>query len=147
MKKIGIGALLTSLALLSGCATMTGKNVPVTAAEKESQAEGKLCKKMIESKDAVREYPLVNGDTPLALVKEANDKVAEAVQEVEKSGQAVNNPGVLEVQSSYQELQNAVNEIPGGRSTVGDSWETVNESRIQLQTAWEQLYTDLQCGA
>lgn len=147
MKKIGLSALLTSLALLSGCATMTGKNAPATAAEKESQAEGKLCKKMIDSKDAVREYPQINGDTPLALVKEANDKVAEAIQEVQKSGKEVTDPGVLEVQSSYQELQNAVNEIPGGRSTVGESWESVSESARQLQTAWEQLYTSLECGA
>lgn len=147
MKKLGIGALLTSLALFSGCARITGKNTPVTAAEKESQAEGRLCKKMIDSKDAVREYPQVNGDTPLALVKEANEKVAKAIREVENSGKAVNNPGVLEVQSTYQELQNAVNGIPGGRSTVGESWESVSESARQLQTAWEQLYTSLQCGA
>lgn len=51
------------------------------------------------------------------------------------------------VQAAYEQLQNSVNAIPGGRSTVGDASTQITTNAQNLQIAWDRLYSELQCGA
>lgn len=146
MRLLGRLCLLLPLSLVVSCSRLT-QSAPVSAAEQEAAAEGRLCKKMTHGAKAIREFPEVSEETSLAEVKEASEKVESAIIDVQKAGKRVNNPGLMEVESAYLELKNSVNSIPGGRSTVGDASEDVNADARELQREWQQLYTNLQCGA
>ena len=149
MKALGILTVPAALLMLAGCAQMRGAttNDTAAAAEKESKAEAKLCQDMAEKREAIRTYPSVDQETALTTVQEANQKVEEAVKDVEGAADNVNNPNIREVQAAYQKLQNTVNSVPGGRSTVGDASIDIGRESQELQTAWNRLYQELQCGA
>jgi hypothetical protein len=146
MRMLGRLCLLASLSSVISCSRLS-QSAPATAAEQEAAAESKLCKNMTDGGEAIREFPEVSGGTALSDVKKASDKVEKAIVDVQKAGKRVNNPGLMEVQSAYTELKNSVNGIPGGRSTVGDASDDVNADARELQSEWQQLYANLQCGA
>jgi hypothetical protein len=146
MIMLGRLCLLATLPLAVSCSRLT-QSAPVSAAEQEAAAEGKLCRNMADGNEAIHEFPEVSGQTSLSDVKKANDKVEKAIVDVQKAGKRVNNPGLMEVQSAYLELKNTVSGIPGGRSTVGDAYQDVNADARDLQSEWQQLYANLQCGA
>jgi hypothetical protein len=153
MKKFNRLAMAAALSLLAACSRTTTRTEPVTAAEKESAAEAKICKKMADKTPNINQYPAVTPETPLNSLKDANDKVAAAIKDVEQSAQNVNNPDllqasrVLDVESAYQKLQDAVNTVPGGRETVGDASNSISTNAQALKDAWTQMYQGMQCGA
>jgi hypothetical protein len=149
MKALGMISIPAALLMLAGCAQMRGAatNDTAAAAEKESKAEARLCRDMAEKREAIRTYPEVDQETALSTVQEANMKVESAVKDVEGAADNVNNPNIREVQAAYQKLQNTVNSVPGGRSTVGDAAINIGREAQDLQTAWNRLYRELQCGA
>src|SRR5687767_12485406 len=110
MNALGTFAIPAALLMLAGCAQMRGAatNDTAAAAEKESKAEAKLCQDMAEKREAIRTYPSVDQETALTTVQEANQKVEEAVRDVEGAADNVNNPNIREVQAAYQNLQNTV---------------------------------------
>lgn len=146
MKLLGRLCLLGSLAVVASCSRLT-QSAPVSAAEQEAAAEGKLCRNMTDGDEAIREFPEVSSETALSDVQEASEKAEKAIVDVQKAGKRVNNPGLMEVQSAFLELKNSVNGIPGGRSTVGDASQDVNANASSLKNEWQQLYSNLQCGA
>lgn len=146
MRMLGRLCLLASIPLVVSCSRMT-QSAPVSAAEQEAAAEGKLCRNMSDGAEAIREFPEANSETELSEIKAASEKVESAVADIQKAGKNVNNPGLMEVESAYLELKNSVNGIPGGRSTVGDAYQDVNADARDLQSEWQQLYSNLQCGA
>jgi hypothetical protein len=148
MKTTRFLALAAPLIALASCSRMTtSQPAPVSAAEKESAAEAKLCQDMTAKGSAISEFPAVTEETSLDAIKQANQQVESAVRDVQGYSQQINNPGVLEVQAAYNELQDAVNAVPGGRETVGENAIQVSQEASQLQSAWNQLYTSMQCGA
>jgi hypothetical protein len=148
MKTTRFLALAAPLIALASCSRMTtSQPAPVSAAEKESAAEAKLCQDMTAKSSAISEFPTVTEETSLDAIKQANQQVESAVRDVQGYSQQINNPGVLEVQAAYNELQDAVNAVPGGRETVGENAIQVSQEASQLQSAWNQLYTSMQCGA
>lgn len=149
MNALGTFSIPAALLMLAGCAQMRGAttNDTAAAAEKESKAEAKLCRDMAEKREAIRTYPSVDQETALSTVQEANQKVEDAIRDVEGAADNVNNPNIREVQAAYQKLQNTVNSVPGGRSTVGDAAIDIGKETQDLQTAWNRLYRELQCGA
>ncbi|MDB5047168.1 MAG: rane protein [Fibrobacteres bacterium] len=64
-----------------------------------------------------------------------------------ESAKDVNNPRILEVQSAYQDLQNDLNTVPGGRTTVGEAADSLRADARDLRSAWDRLYTSMECGA
>jgi hypothetical protein len=153
MGKLNKVAAAAALTLLASCSRTTTRTDPVTATETESKAEAKLCQKMSDRGKAINEYPSVSQETALDDLKKANNKVEQAIREVQQSAQGVNNPqllqvtNVLEVDAAYQKLQDNVNSVPGGRSTVGDASDSIRASADQLRSAWGRLYQGMQCGA
>lgn len=149
MKALGNFTIPAALLMLAGCAQMRGAttNDTAAAAEKESKAEAKLCRDMAEKREVIRTYPSVDQETALTTVQEANLKVEEAVKDVEGAADNVNNPNIREIQAAYQKLQNTVNSVPGGRTTVGEAAIDIGRESQELQTAWNRLYQELQCGA
>ena len=148
MKTMKLWALAAPLIVLTACSKfMTSQPAPVSAAAKESNAEAKLCKDMTEKNSAIREFPTITAKTSLESIKQANQRVKNAVRDVQGYSNDINNPGVLEIQSAFNELQDAVNAVPGGRETVGDNAIQVSQEANKLQTAWNQLYSSMQCGA
>jgi hypothetical protein len=142
-----LGLAATAIAL-SSCSRMMNKQPgPVSAAEKESDAEAKMCEHMSKRNPAVQSYPTVTPETSLEQVKTANDELETAVREVEYAGKDINNPGVLEIQMAFQKLQNSVNSVPGGRTTVGEASDSVQANARELRQAWNQVYTKMQCGS
>jgi hypothetical protein len=77
---------------------------------------------------------------------DATQEAAKALNDVKGAAAKVNEPMILEVQSAYQDLANAVDTIPGGRTTVGDAAISVKTNSKRLQIAWDRLYDRLQCG-
>jgi hypothetical protein len=144
MKTISMAGALLSLA---GCSQMATRNTASNAARNEAQAEAQLCKDMLSSEAAIKNFPEVNPGTALEEVQSANQKAESAVGDVGKVAKKIDNPRVLEVQSAFQELRNAVDTIPGGRSTVGPAADNVHASAIKLKRTWDNLYSSLQCGA
>lgn len=148
MKTMKLWALAAPLLALAACSRMTtSQPAPVSAAEKESNAEAKLCKDMTEKNSAIREFPTVTEETSLESIKQANQQVESAVRDVQGYSNKVNNPGVLEIQAAFIQLQDAVNAVPGGRETVGDKAIQVSQEANKLQSAWNELYSSMQCGA
>lgn len=146
MRILGQLCLVGSLGLVVSCSRLT-QSRPVSAAEQEAAAENRLCRNMADGAEAIREFPEATGETALSDIKEASEKVEKAIVDVQDAGNRVNNPGLMQVQSAFQELKNSVNEIPGGRSTVGEAAEQVNADASDLRSEWQKLYSDLQCGA
>jgi hypothetical protein len=146
MKLLGRLCLAGSLAVVASCSRLT-QSAPVSAAEQEAAAEGKLCRNMTDGAEAIRDFPEVSSETALSDVQEASEKAENAIVDVQKAGKQVNNPGLMEVQSAFLELKNSVNAIPGGRSTIGDAAQAVNADANDLRSEWQQLYSNLQCGA
>lgn len=146
MNIIGRLSLVASLALTVSCSRFT-QSAPVSAAEQEAAAEKTLCRNMTDGGEAIREFPEVSSETALSDVKQASEKVEQAIVDVQKAGKKVNNPGVMEVQSAFLELKNSVNGIPGGRSTIGDAAPEINADANDLRSEWQKLYSNLQCGA
>ena len=137
------GALLA----VAGCSQLATRNSASNSARNQASAEAQLCKDMTRSQDAIKDYPTISSETALEEVQEANRKVERAVGDVGKVSKKIDNPQALEVQSAFQQLRNAVDTIPGGRSTVGPAAEDVHASAIKLQRTWDKLYSSLQCGA
>ncbi|MDB5105420.1 MAG: hypothetical protein JWP91_3109 [Fibrobacteres bacterium] len=138
----------TAAALVASCSRLNStKTAPISAGQQESKAEAKLCKNMTEKNAAVRDYPTITPETSLDQVKTANKDLEEAVRNVQSESRNVNDPGVLEIQAAYQKLLNTVNNVPGGRATVGDAADSVQNDARQLQQAWNQVYRNLECGA
>jgi uncharacterized protein YceK len=132
---------------LAGCSQLATRNTASNSARSQAATEAQLCKDMTESGSAIRQYPTVSAETPLSAVQDANQKAEQAVGDVGKVSKRIDNPQVLEVQSAFQKLRNAVDTIPGGRSTVGPAAEDVQASAIRLRRSWDRLYSSLQCGA
>lgn len=147
MKTTGLFALGTGLLMLASCSTTRTQSSPSSAAGRESDAEAELCRNMAEGQAAIREYPAVTRESLLSDVQDANEKVEEAVRDVRESAGDVNNTGLLTIQAAYEELQNTVNAVPGGRSTVGEASEKISADAGNLRSAWNRLYANLQCGA
>lgn len=147
MKPIHALTVAASVFSLMGCANMGSRSTPAAAARIEANAQMELCQNMTEKNDAVFQYPAVYSETPLEAVKQANEEAAEAVREVEKSADNLSNPGILEVGAAFRSLQNSVNEIPGGRATVGEDSEKIEMEARNLKSAWNNLYRNLECGA
>lgn len=139
--------LTAAFLALAGCSQMATHNTASNSARNQAAAEAQLCKDMTRSQSAIKEYPEVSSDTPLEAVQSANQKVERAVGDVGKTARKIDNPQVLEVQSAFQRLRNAVDTISGGRSTVGPAAEDVHANAIRLQSSWKNLYSSLQCGA
>ncbi len=137
------GALLAA----AGCSQMATRNTASSSARNQAAAEAQLCKDMTGSESAIKQFPEVSSGTPLQEIQDANRKAERAVGDVGKVARKIDNPRVLQVQSAFQELRNAVDTIPGGRSTVGSAADDVHASAIKLQRTWESLYSSLQCGA
>ena len=136
-----------ALAALTGCSQMATRNSASNAARNQAATEAELCKDMSGSQPAIRNFPDVSSDTPLDAVQNATRDAERAVGDVGKAARRIDNPQVLEVQSAFQRLRNAVDTIPGGRSTVGPAAQDVHASAIRLRNSWNNLYTSLQCGA
>lgn len=149
MKPIIAVTLAASVFTLMGCANMGGGSTPtpIEAARIRADAQMELCQKMTEKTDAVYQYPSVFTETPLEELRTANEQAAEAVKEVEESSEKLNNPGILEIGAAFRALQNSVNAVPGGRSTVGENSEQIDENARNLKNAWNNLYRNLECGA
>jgi hypothetical protein len=148
MKRSHTLTFAASLMALAGCSKMMNKSpAPVSQAEKESDAEAKLCKNMSKSNPSIQDYPAVTEGTSLEEVKSANQEVETAVREVLDDSKSVNAPGLLEIQSALQKLQNSVNAVPGGRDTVGPAADSVQANAQELRQAWEKVYNRMQCGA
>lgn len=149
MNALGTFALPAALLMLAGRAQMRGAttNDPTAAAEQESKAEARLCRNMAEKREAIRTYPSVDQETALSTVQDANQKVESAVRDVQGAADNVNNPNIRDVQAAFEKLQNSVNSVPGGRSTVGDAAIVIDRDAQELQSAWNRLYQELQCGA
>lgn len=147
MKSGNYSALALAFLMLASCSKMMNKNSPNASAQRESEAEANLCSKMSKKGDAIREFPKVTQETSLSAVKEANIKVANAVEEVQKSSGKVNSPDMVEVTTKYQELQSSVSSVPGGRETVGEAADQISTKADQLRSAWNRLFTNMQCGA
>lgn len=141
--------LVPSAALaLAGCASMGGPGKdPAAAAEKETKAEARLCRDMTEKASAIRAFPTVDTETPLTTVQKAKDAAQDAVKDVKDAVDDVNNPNLLSVQAAFEKLESSVNEVPGGRATVGDASTDIGSNAQELQVAWDRLYRELQCGA
>lgn len=149
MKKSIALCVLAAGPLYFGACSSTGSGTSdaTKAAEKQAKAEKKLCMNMNEMESSIREYPTITTETPLDSVREANERVDRAVQGVREAAQDVSNPRVLDVQAAYQDLQNTINTVPGGRSTVGEASDSVSASAQRLREAWDQLYLSMECGA
>ena len=138
--------LAGSMAAVVSCSRLS-QSAPVSSAEKEAAAESKLCRNMADGGEVIREFPEISSQTALDDVKDASERAENAVADVQKAGKRVNNPGLMEVESAFLELKNSVNGIPGGRTTVGDAYQDVNADARDLQSEWQKLYANLQCGA
>ena len=149
MKALGLCSVSSALLVLAGCAGMRGKPTtdPAAAVEQRREAEAKLCQDMIEGQQSVQAFPAVDSETPLQSVKEANDAMGKVIRDVQEAANEVNNPGIRSLQAAYQELQNSVNQVPGGRNTVGDVAPEISSDVEQVRITWDQLYSNLQCGA
>jgi hypothetical protein len=133
--------------LLGACSKSTTSGPSADSRAKEAKAEAKLCKNMDKLKESVVEYPTITAETPVATIQDANSKVDKAVKEVKESAKDVNNPRILEVQSAYQNLQNSLNTVPSGSTTVGEQAENVRADAKDFRDAWDRLYESMQCGA
>jgi hypothetical protein len=140
-------AMAGALLALTGCSRMTTRNAASDSARNQASAESGLCKDMSRSQASIKNFPDVSAETSLREIQKANRKAEDAVSEVGKVAKKIDNPRVLELQSAFQELRNAVDTIPGGRSTVGPAADDVHASAIKLRRTWESLYASLQCGA
>ncbi|GEM_PF-5598421 len=148
MKSVNYSALALAFLTLTSCSKLMNRNSPAAnAAKSQSEAEAKLCDNMTQKGGAIRQYPTVTQETSLSAVKEANIKVEDAVNELQKSSGKINSPDLLEVTTKYQELQSTVSSVPGGRETVGSAADQISTQAGQLQTAWNHLYKKMQCGA
>jgi ABC-type Fe3+-hydroxamate transport system substrate-binding protein len=132
---------------MAGCSQMATHNSASNAARSQASTEAQLCKDMTGSQSAIKDYPNVSQNTSLQEVQEANQKVERAVGEVGKTARKIDNPQVLEVQSAFQRLRNAVDTIQGGRNTVGPAADDVHADAGRLKNSWNSLYSSLQCGA
>lgn len=148
MKRTALWTLAVPILALAACSRMTtSQPSPATAEKMESAAEAKLCKDMTEKRAAIHEFPAISEETSLESVKQANQEAEKAVRDVEGYSNDINDPGVLQVKAAFQELQDAVNAVPGGRETVGESSTIVSQEAMELRTAWDSLYNKMQCGA
>jgi uncharacterized protein YceK len=147
MNKLNWCVMISGVFMMAGCSKMMNRSAPAAASETKANAEAKLCQNMSEKQSAIRNYPDINQDTPLSAVKDANDQVEKAVNDVQASANKIDNPGTLQVQAAWKELQSSVNNVPGGRSTVGDASDSVQANASKLQAAWDRLYGSMQCGA
>jgi hypothetical protein len=102
---------------------------------------------MTDRQTAIQAFPQVDTASALESVKAASDEVHAAVRALSDARGEVSNPNLLGVQAANEKLQKDVNEVPGGRATVGETAGTINQDAQELQTVWDQLYTELQCGA
>ena len=144
-KSLVLSSLAAIPLLMAACSSTQTKHD--TAADKNAAAEKNLCMNMNEVESSIREYPAVSEWTPLDSIREANARVDQAVLGIKEAAKEVNNPGVLEVQAAYQDLQNTVNEVPGGRTTVGEASDSLRVQAKELKDAWDRLYMSMECGA
>lgn len=140
-------SLAASVLSLASCARMTGQSAPATAAKIEAEEEAKLCRTMSDKSNIVSQYPAVSQETLLSEIKAANQRLQDAVNDVRQSSEKISEPGILDVSAAYQSLQNTVDSIPGGRTTVGEASGDISMKASELQNAWNALFTNLECGA
>jgi hypothetical protein len=150
MRTSKLSLAAAALLALTACSRfgMAGKEpAPQSAAEKQAKAQQELCRDMTKHQEAVREYPSVDSLTPLQIIVQANEKIDKAAREVSKFADDIDNPGVLEVQAANQRLQSDATSVPGGRETVGPTADSLEVDVQDLRSAWDKLYSSLQCGA
>ncbi|HKP94189.1 MAG TPA: hypothetical protein VJ385_00390 [Fibrobacteria bacterium] len=146
MRRLNLCVLGAGL-LLGACAKTATQSAPVSEAQKQAEAERKLCTNMNNLKASVQEYPEITSETPLDSIQQANARVDKAVREVKDASKDVNNPRILDVQAAYQELQNSLNTVPGGRMTVGEAADSIRADAREFRNAWDRLYNSMECGA
>jgi hypothetical protein len=148
-KSIALSLLAAGPLYFGACSSSSGKSGEETAkaTEKQAQAEQKLCVNMNEMESSIRQYPVITTETPLDSIRAANERVDKAVQGVRESAKDVSNPGVVDVQTAYQDLQNTINTVPEGQGTVGEASDSVTASAQKLREAWDKLYLSMECGA
>lgn len=127
-------ALILPLLLVAGCST-----------EKSAQdTQANLCENLARLKTSVATLNTMNPDSTVGDLKEAQQRVQDAFEDVTASAQPSNAARTDELEQAYNNLDNAVNSIPDS-ATVSEAIASIQDEIAALETAREQTRSSANC--
>jgi hypothetical protein len=137
-KKYGIIVVsflfLVLLCIGAGCTTQ----------QSAPQAEAQLCQDLGELDAALMQMESLNQNSTTGELRDAQENVTEAMQQVRESGQGVNEARTRDLDTAYQNLENGVRAIPDD-ATVTEGLASIREELAAVRNAWRQFEAEVQC--
>lgn len=107
-------------------------------------AEAMLCGAINDFGGAVAAYSQLDAQSTVDDLREVRSGVAESYAAVQSAATALQDARIAELETAYSDLDATVSGI-SGRDTLGEAASQVGTGLVDVQTAREQLYRDLNC--
>ncbi|RZM75645.1 hypothetical protein [Leptolyngbya iicbica] len=133
--KLTLKALWSLPLLLAAC----GGGTPSVA-----DAEAALCGAIDDFGSSLAAYGQLTADSTVDELQTAREDVVSSYEAMKTAANTVQDARIVGVETAYADLQRTVDGI-SGRDTLGEAATQVSESLATVQTAREQLYSDLSC--
>ncbi len=132
-------ALIALLCLVTGCST--------NKSAQDAQAE--LCENLARLKTSVATLNSMNPDSTVGDLKEAQQRVRNAFEEVKTSAQTLDSDRLKtartdELEQAHNNLDDAVNSIPDS-ATVSEGIASIQDEIAVMETAREQTRSAVNC--
>ncbi len=120
----------------------------IAACERPSvaDAETKFCAELNEFRSALTAMPPVTANTPVEQFREGWRRVQDEYDDLDAAARAVRTAQVDQVRSSYDRLEDAIEDIPG-EATLGQGAGMVQGQVAQLNSSVDQALSSVQCPA
>jgi tetratricopeptide (TPR) repeat protein len=131
---------IPALCALALCLAAAGCSQPTS-----QEAEASLCEALSELDQAMQNLESINETATVGELKAAEDQVTEAMKNVETAAADLDSARKAELQTAYDNLENAVRSIPDD-ATIQEGLASITEERMAFRQAWENMNAEVGCG-